>query len=90
MQYGWSLGSGADQVCRSKDPDFYWVTHLNGVSSVAEADDAAHSRQRKVLTRAFAGNSLCQLELLFKGWVDKLSSRLAESRGKPVGMVSFH
>jgi len=75
----------------SKDPQFYGHT-LNKVPSIITADDANHSRQRKILSHAFSDRALKEQEPLFKRWIELMRSKLQEQaeRGYKVDMLKFY
>ena len=61
----------------SKDPKFY-SNLINGVPSVVGADDAGHSRQRKILSNAFSDKALKEQTPLLKRWVGLMKKKLEE------------
>lgn len=61
----------------NKDP-FFYVKPFNGVSSLITADDANHTRQRKLISHSFADKTLKELEPLLKHWVEKMKNKLHE------------
>ncbi|KAI7091342.1 cytochrome P450 [Hortaea werneckii] len=60
-----------------KDTKFYGKP-LNGVHSVIGADDAGHSRQRKILSNAFSDKALKEQTPLLKRWVGLMKKKLEE------------
>ncbi|KAI6892544.1 cytochrome P450 [Hortaea werneckii] len=60
-----------------KDTKFYGKP-LNGVHSVIGADDAGHSRQRKILSNAFSDKALKEQTPLLKRWVGLMKNKLEE------------
>lgn len=74
-----------------KSPWFYGKP-VNGVHSIITADDANHSRQRKILSHAFSDRALKEQEPLLKHWVDLLIKKLqarADSSTK-TDMLKFY
>lgn len=63
---------------------------FNGVDSLITADDANHSRQRKLVAHAFADKSLKDLEPMLKTWSGTMQRKLAEQAGKPVDMLKYY
>ena len=65
---------------------------FNGVDSLITADDANHTRQRKLLTHAFADKTLKDLEPMLKSWVAKMSTKLAEqaAAGQKIDMLKMY
>ncbi|KAK3716388.1 hypothetical protein LTR37_006538 [Vermiconidia calcicola] len=74
-----------------KDPMFYGAS-LNNAPSVILADDAGHSRQRKILSHAFSDKALKEQEPLLKRWSQLLRTKLSERTDGHSGtdMVKFY
>lgn len=72
-----------------KDPFFYGKP-FNNVDSVITADDANHSRQRKLIAHAFADKSLKDLEPMLKQWAGMMLQKLTERVGEPVDILKFY
>lgn len=67
----------------------YYNTAFDGVPSIIEADDEAHTRHRRLLSHAFSDRMLRSQEDMLRGWVDKLISKIREFDGKPIDVVSW-
>ena len=65
---------------------------LNNAPSVILADDAGHSRQRKILSHAFSDKALKEQEPLLKRWSQLLRTKLSERADGHSGtdMVKFY
>ncbi|KAK5168273.1 uncharacterized protein LTR77_006842 [Saxophila tyrrhenica] len=74
-----------------KDPLFYGKS-LNGTPNIIVADDANHSRQRKILAHAFSDKALKEQEPLLKRWAQLLRTKLRErADGKDeLDMVKYY
>ncbi|PNY26665.1 Uncharacterized protein TCAP_03407 [Tolypocladium capitatum] len=74
-----------------KDPIFY-PRSINGANSLMTANEAEHSRQRKIMSHAFSDRTLKEQEPLLKSWAVKMKTKLAESiaAGELVDMVKFY
>jgi hypothetical protein len=75
----------------TKDKTFYGKP-VNRVPSLITADDATHSRQRKILSNAFSDRALKDQEPLFKQWVELMKTKLQEraESGEKVDMLKFY
>ena len=71
-----------------KDP-VNQIQPLNGVHSLFSADDAAHSRQRKLLGRAFSAKALREQEPLIESHINLLIEKLRTSSAETAGMVDI-
>lgn len=60
-----------------KDPQWYQKP-INRVDSIITADDADHSRQRKILSNSFSDRALKEQEPLLKGWVELMREKMHE------------
>ncbi|TKA22228.1 hypothetical protein B0A50_08097 [Salinomyces thailandicus] len=74
-----------------KDPKFY-APPMNKVHSVLGADDAGHSRQRKILSNAFSDKALKEQTPLLKRWAGLMAEKLGECArsGKEVDMLKMY
>lgn len=63
-----------------KDP-FFYIKPFNQTDALITADDATHSRQRKLVSHAFADKSLKELEPMLKEWCGKLVDKLTQKAG---------
>ncbi|USW46711.1 Putative cytochrome P450 [Septoria linicola] len=63
------------QASLQKDPQFYGKS-FNNVDGIITANDANHSRQRKLLSHTFADKTLKDLEPLLKSWVEKMRKKV--------------
>jgi cytochrome P450 len=74
-----------------KDPKFYGQP-FNKIHSVITADNAGHSRQRKILSHAFSDRALKEQEPLLKQWVELMKVKAMESAqaGKKVDMLKLY
>jgi cytochrome P450 len=74
-----------------KDPHFY-MKPLNDVHSLISADDAGHSRQRKVLSNSFSDRALKEQEPLLKHWVELMKDKMLASAkaGKKADLLKFY
>jgi len=70
----------AGQPSLNKDSKFY-MKLPDEAYSIINANDANHTRQRKLLSHAFADKSLKDLEPMLKQWTEKMRSKLAEFSG---------
>lgn len=74
-----------------KDPSMI-PKSMTGVDSILTADDANHTRQRRLLSHAFADRSLKDLEPMLKSWIGKLVSALSEraASGEKTDMLKYY
>ncbi|KAK5120491.1 hypothetical protein LTR85_006146 [Meristemomyces frigidus] len=72
-----------------KDPAFYGKA-MNGAPGIIIADDAGHSRQRKILSHAFSDKALKDQEPLLKTWTEKLKTKLMERAGQKTDMLKYY
>ena len=74
-----------------KDPQFYGKP-LNGIDSAITADDANHSRQRKILSHSFSDKALKDQEPLLKKWAQLMRKKLAEraSGNDEIDLLKFY
>ncbi|KAF7186829.1 Cytochrome P450 monooxygenase [Pseudocercospora fuligena] len=74
-----------------KDPFFYGKP-FNGVASLITADDENHSRQRKLVSHAFADKTLRELEPMLKKWVGVMKQKMTEKAvaGEKSDMLKFY
>ena len=74
-----------------KDPLFYFHP-VNGVPGLISADDATHSRQRKIVSNAFSNKALKEQEPLLKSWTGLLKHKLTEGveKGQRFDMVKMY
>jgi len=74
-----------------KDPAFYNVP-FNKVHSIITAGDAAHSRQRKVVSNAFSDRALKEQEPLLKQWTELMRDKMMESAkaGRKADLLKFY
>ncbi|KAK4507480.1 hypothetical protein PRZ48_001215 [Zasmidium cellare] len=74
-----------------KDPFFYGKP-FNGVDSLITANDANHTRQRKLVSHAFADKSLRDLEPMLKQWAGTMRTKLGEkaAAGESVDMLKYY
>jgi cytochrome P450 len=74
-----------------KDPQFYGRP-LNKVDSLITADDASHSRQRKILSNAFSDRALKEQEPLLKRWVELMRDKMLEAAeaGRKADLLKFY
>ena len=74
-----------------KDKLFYGKP-MNGEHAVITADDANHSRQRKILSHAFSDKALKEQEPLLKRWASLMSKKLGEhaESGQKVDMLKYY
>nr|POF12679.1 cytochrome p450 monooxygenase hmp1 [Quercus suber]POF12682.1 cytochrome p450 monooxygenase hmp1 [Quercus suber] len=61
-----------------KDPNFYLASY-NKVHSIATADDATHSRQRKILSHAFSDRAMREQQPILKHWASNMLERLQDA-----------
>ena len=82
---------GFDKKGLEKDPQFYGKP-LNKVDSIITADDAGHSRQRKILSNSFSDRALKEQEPLLKRWVELMRVKMLESAeaGKDADLLKFY
>lgn len=75
----------------TKDPQFYGRP-LNKVHGIITADDAGHSRQRKILSHAFFDRALKEQEPLLKRWVQLMKDKMLEAAeaGQKADMLKFY
>ena len=66
-----------------KDPA--WYAQPPVASHIIVANDADHTRFRRVLSHAFSEKALAQQEVLLQGYVDLLVNRLKEVISKESG-----
>ncbi|KAJ5672847.1 hypothetical protein N7507_001974 [Penicillium longicatenatum] len=59
-----------------KDPEFYIPSSSGGKPNLINANDADHSRQKRLLTHAFSERSLREQERLILDYIDLFISRL--------------
>lgn len=64
----------------------------NGVHSLITANDANHSRQRKLVSHAFADKSLRDLEPMLLHWAATMRTKLAKkaAAGESVDMLKYY
>jgi hypothetical protein len=74
-----------------KDPQWYQIP-LNKVHSIITADDANHSRQRKILSNSFSDRALKEQEPLLKGWVVLMRVKMQEfaTSGKEADLLKLY
>lgn len=74
-----------------KDKMFYGKP-INGVHSLISADDANHSRQRKILSNAFSDKALKEQEPLLKRWAGLMKQKLLEraEAGVQTDMLKYY
>lgn len=76
-----------------KHPKLY-IRSINGEYTIITADDATHTRHRKILAHAFSDKALKDQEPLLKHWADLLVVKLTELSSrpspKPVDMASWY
>jgi cytochrome P450 len=74
-----------------KDPQFYGKP-LNKVDSIITADDAGHSRQRKILSNSFSDRALKEQEPLLKRWVELMRVKMLEAAeaGRDANLLKFY
>ncbi|KAK4994695.1 hypothetical protein LTR16_007320, partial [Cryomyces antarcticus] len=65
----------AGKTANNKDRMFYGKA-VNGVDSILLADEAAHSRGRRIFAHAFSDKALKEQEPLFKNYVNLLAAKL--------------
>ena len=75
----------------AKDQLFYGHTP-NKVPSIITADDANHSRQRKILSHAFSDRALKEQEPLLKHWIELFRTKVQEhaEKGNTVDMLKMY
>ncbi|CAI6234808.1 unnamed protein product [Periconia digitata] len=73
-----------------RDPQFYAVG-VNGCPDVVTADEANHSRQRKILSTGFSDQAMKGYEPLLKSWAEKMVTEMAKlaSKGGEVDMLKY-
>ena len=72
-----------------KDPNWFPL-QPNGVSSIATANEADHSRQRRLMAHAFTAKALKSQEDIIQFYVDLLVRRLQEQvQGEAKGVVDM-
>lgn len=73
-----------------KDERFY-AKPFNGVHSVVGADDAGHSRMRKVLSNGFSDKALKEQTPLLKRWAGLMKEKLSEraASGEKADMLKY-
>lgn len=74
---------------RSQFPKNFTFNAPNETLSVLSADDASHSRQRRVLAHAFSDKALREQEPLLHVYVDLLISKLKEESHANKGVVDL-
>ncbi|KAM0722993.1 hypothetical protein Q7P37_001191 [Cladosporium fusiforme] len=74
-----------------KDPVFYGKP-FNEVPSIIVADDANHSRQRKILSHSFSDRALKEQEPLLQRWTLLMKDKMLESAeaGKKADLLKFY
>ncbi|EME49135.1 hypothetical protein DOTSEDRAFT_68006 [Dothistroma septosporum NZE10] len=72
-----------------KDPMFYGKPY-NNVENIITANDANHSRQRKLVAHAFADKSIKDLEPMLKQWAGTMLRKLTERVGQPTDMLKYY
>ncbi|KAK0366314.1 hypothetical protein LTR59_001306 [Friedmanniomyces endolithicus] len=90
--YGFRTGKLKGHLNMQKDPAWY-VKPSNGVPSILLANDADHTRGRRILAHAFSEKALAEQEPVVQDYVDQLVSRLKEVTSKssePVDMVAWY
>jgi cytochrome P450 len=62
------------------------------VHSIITADDANHSRQRKILSNSFSDRALKEQEPLLKGWVKLMREKMQEfaTSGKEADLLMLY
>lgn len=75
--YGFRTGKHKGHLNMQKDP--VWYTRSPTGQSIITADDADHSRFRKVLAHAFSAQALAKQEDILHRYVDLLVNRLKET-----------
>lgn len=78
--YGFRTGKMKGHANMQKDPAWYAAPPV--ASHIIVANDADHSRFRRVLSHAFSEKALAQQEVLLQGYVDLLVNRLKEVTAK--------
>ncbi|TKA73419.1 hypothetical protein B0A49_03039 [Cryomyces minteri] len=71
----------AGKTANNKDRMFYGKA-VNDVDSILLADEAAHSRSRRIFAHAFSDKALKEQEPLFKNYVNLLAVKLNQILGK--------
>lgn len=79
------------QASNDKYRPFYGQ-NFNGVDHLITADDADHTRQRRVVSHSFADRTLKDLEPLLMRWVTKMKDRLYEyaQSGEKVDLLKYY
>lgn len=74
-----------------KDPTFYGRP-LNKVPGIITADDANHSRQRKILSHSFSDRALKEQEPLLKQWAEMMRDKMLEfaKAGRKADMLKLY
>jgi len=84
--YGFRPG----QLQNPKDQRALPAPHKGQAVSVIRADDADHSRQRRLLSHAFSAKALEEQQPLIMFYVDLLIRRLRENAAQPQNMVAWY
>lgn len=91
--YGFRTGKLRGHENMAKDKGWY-AKPVNGIRSILAADDAAHSRGRRILSHAFSATALAEQEGLVQAYVDQLISGLKETIiiefGAPQDMTKWY
>ena len=74
--YGFRTGKMKGHENMQKDPA--WYAQPPAASHIIVANDADHTRFRRVLSHAFSEKALAQQEVLLQGYVDLLINRIKE------------
>ena len=74
---------------RSQFPKSFTFTNPNDTDSLLSADDASHSRQRRLLAHAFSDKALREQEPLLHVYVDLLISKLHEESHARNGIIDL-
>lgn len=74
-----------------KDRVFY-TKPFNGVDGLITANDANHSRQRKIMSNAFSDKTLKEQGPMLKRWAEKMKTKLAEraATGENIDMLKYY
>ncbi|TKA82885.1 hypothetical protein B0A55_01177 [Friedmanniomyces simplex] len=74
-----------------KDRIFYGQA-FNGVDSIIIAEDANHTRQRKILSHAFSDKALKEQEPMLKHWTEKMKRKIGgrAAKGEKVDMLKMY
>jgi hypothetical protein len=70
----------------------FYSKPFNKVDSIITADDAGHSRQRKIVSNAFSDRALKEQEPLLKQWVELMKDKMLEcaEAGKKADLLKFY